>query len=127
MWHLALSAPFKDMEKSYDIGIYICVRVLDAVTHPGLCREMHDYIIARFLEYPLHALTVHKIYLFKGKPLIWLELCEPVSLQVRIVVRIEVVDPEDSLAIIEQALREVEPDKTSDPGYQDIHCNSSRN
>ncbi len=52
---------------------------------------------------------------------------EPVSLEGGVVIRIQVVDTDDPVAVIEQAPRNVETDEARDTGDKHVHCISSRN
>ena len=109
------------MQRPDDVGIDVGVRVLHAVAHAGLGAEMDHPLRSHLGEEPLHARPVGEIQLVEGKAGGALKLAEPRLLQLYVVIGIEVIEPDDLVASVEQRLGGMVTDEPGRAGDQDTH------
>jgi hypothetical protein len=94
------------------VRLHICQRVFDAVTNAGLRAEVDDPVEIRFARKFRQRPGIRKIDLLEaeavvepaGQPL------QPGFLQRRVVIVVEIVDPDDLLAALEQSAGGRRPD-----------------
>src|SRR5579859_3576108 len=99
---------FNQVHKSNHIAVNINVGVLQRVSDSGLRGEMDDRAELLSPEQVLNLLPVADIELHETKPGPGLEQLEPRLLEALVIKRIEIVDPDNMVTRVQQALRQVE-------------------
>src|SRR5690606_12620200 len=88
----------------------------------GLSREMHDPVEALSLEQLGHCRSVGEVELRELEVAVGLEQREARALQRGIVVLVQIVEPDDVVAPLEQALCGVKADEAGSARHQDLQC-----
>ena len=100
-------AALEHVERAGDVAVDVRLRVLERITHAGLRGQVDD--ARKFLarEQRLHAALVGEIHLHETELRLPLEDGEARALQVRVVVVVEVVEPDHFVATRQQLVRDV--------------------
>ena len=108
--------PSSTRHRALDVAVDVRERVLDAVAHAGLRAEVDH--AREFLggEQLRHAVAVGEIELDELEVSVALEDGEPRVLQRDVVVLVEIVEPDDLVAALEQQLRRVKADESGRAG-----------
>ena len=88
------STTFQDIGKADQIGVNISVRIDERMADAGLCGEMHHVREAVVSEQIRHAFALGNIDLFEMKIRKPGKFLYPRFLQARVVVIIEIIEPE---------------------------------
>ena len=114
-------APFDDVKKSDDVALHVGVRIVDGVAHSRLRAQVHHALKFVAVKQGLHCLTVRKIHLDEFEAWITLQNLQTRLLQRRVVVCVEIVEPDDLITPIEQQPRGVKTDKSRSTGHEQLH------
>ena len=119
MTAVIVPAALQDIGKAGQIGINIGMRNLERISHARLRRQMdHDRKpVAR--EQMWNCDAIRHIQVFEPKAGIASQNVQPGRLQLRIIIRIEIVEPDNAMAGPKQSLRHVESNEASGSRYQD--------
>ena len=123
-----MAARLEDIGKADQVALDIGMRIFQAVAHAGLRGEMDHPVERTFREAPLHRGAVRKVRLVEairsaavgGDPV---ENAEPRPLERRIVIVVDVVEPDHGVAALQQALRRVKADEAGMSGDKNTHGN----
>src|SRR6267154_265634 len=116
-----MAASLDDVQKAGYIAGDIDVRIFDRIAHARLSGEM-DYaaeVLRR--EQGLDAAAIDQIALDEAKLLVPLQYIEPRSFEARIVVIVQVIEPDYLIAARKQSLRDVKSNESCRAGDQDLH------
>ena len=120
-----MAAAFKNVLKASDVRVDVVVRMIDRVTHASLRRKMHDAREAMLGKERTHCGAISDVELYKAKSLLRItsriKSRKTRQLQPWVVVRIEIIDPEDFFPAIEQSVSDVRADKSSASSDKN-HC-----
>lgn len=94
MLYSVIPATFKDIEESVDIGVQIRVRVVNRISNTCLGSEVNDSVEWILMENVCNRITVGEISFEKGEVFQSPQRLESRVLQCRIIVRVDVVDPD---------------------------------
>ncbi|MOA04481.1 hypothetical protein D3C78_1240380 [compost metagenome] len=61
MLNLVMSAAFKHVQMTNEVGICVSVRILKRITYPGLSRQMNDAVKFLISEQFRHPFTIGQI------------------------------------------------------------------
>ena len=111
-------ASFQTIGEADQIGVDIGVRIFKRVSHARLCGQMDDDGKAIPREQRRHRHAIRHVEPFELKAWVVAQDIEPGRLQPRIVIGIEIIDPDDTVAGLQQPLRHVESDEARRPRYQ---------
>src|SRR6266480_2067748 len=95
MTALVVPAAFQNIDKAFEIGIDVSVRMIDEVAHAGLGREVDHHPKAVFCEQRSHQRTIREVGLQETEPQIRAQDLQPCQLQRRIIVTVEIVHADD--------------------------------
>ena len=124
-----MPASLQDVVEPDHVALDIGVRVLDAITDTSLSRQIHDDIEVVFLEDAVDEGLVGKIAfdelvgMLRGICGLLLDLAQPILLERRIIVVVQVVKPHDveRLLAFEEPQNEVGAYEAGGAGDEDIH------
>jgi hypothetical protein len=97
------------------------VRVLQRVAHACLRGEVHDAVEFLAGEQRRDAVAVRHVHLREAEVRVRREPREPVGLERRVVVVVQVVQADDLVAAREQDLAHVHADESGRAGDEDLH------
>ena len=122
MFGIVVPATFEHVERAGHVAVDVGLRILERVTHAGLRGEVNH--ARKFLarEQRLHAALVGEVHLHETKLRLPLEDGEARALEIRVVVVVEVVEPDDFVAARQQFLRDVGTNESGGAGEQDFHA-----
>src|SRR3546814_3375705 len=109
-------AAFEYFDEANEIAVDIGGRICERIAPAGLRREVHDPIDALRLEQCRDTVPVLDVQLDEPKPRQCPEAIEAGMLEARIVVGVEVVQPDDFVAAPQQLLRNVGADEARRAG-----------
>ena len=97
--------------------------MLDAVADAGLCAEVHDRVERMHIGDLLQCVGIGKIHPLKAEAvaILPLQTVEPRLLQRRIVIIVEIVDPDDLVTAVEEGARRGPSDEPCSPRDQNSH------
>src|SRR3569832_1976807 len=102
MMTTVIAAALEHVEKADEIGIGVGVRLLDRMAHAGLGREMHDLRETMLRKQPRDRLAIGKIGLDEGEARVVLQQRQARPLQCRIVIGVEIVEPDAGAAFAQE-------------------------
>ena len=117
-------AALEDVQRAGDVAAYIGMRLLQRVSYARLGREVHD---ARELfagEKLRHRRIIGQLELDEAEARSG-ETCESRLLEIHVVVVVEIVEPDDLVTGVEQALRSTRTDEARGACDQDLHSRPS--
>src|SRR3954447_9186529 len=106
-----VAATLEHVEKALEIGIGVSLRLLDRVAHAGLRGEMHDVVKSMPRKQCRNRLSIGKIGLHEGEAAIGLQELQAYPFQRRIVIAIEIVEPDDGPALGQELPDDVKADE----------------
>ena len=118
MLHGIAPRDLEHVERAGDVGVDIGARIIEAVTHAGLRREMHDHVRLRRLCDGREPLLVREHRHVRGEAVRLRQNLVALFLQLHVVIGREPIDARHRMAVGEQALRKMEADKTGGAGDQ---------
>src|SRR5215207_2651076 len=101
------------------------MRIPERISHARLCGQMDDDRKSMPRKQFRNRNAIGEIQPFELKARVVAKDIEPGRLQPRIIIVIEIVDPDDAMAGLQQPLRYVESDEARGPRYQNClirHC-----
>jgi hypothetical protein len=111
-------AAFQNIGEADQVGVDIGVRISERVSHARLRRQMNDDGKAMPRKQCRHRHAIRHIKHFELKARVVAQNIEPSRLQPWIVIGIEIVEPHNAVAGLQQPLRHVESDEPRRPRYQ---------
>ena len=111
-------ASLQNIGEADQIGVDIGVRISERVSHARLRGQMDDHGKPIPREQRRYRHAIRHIEPFELKARVVAQDIEPGGLQPRIIIGIEIVDPDDAVAGLQQPLRHVESDEPRRPRYQ---------
>ena len=111
MFGLPMTAAFEHIEKAREIGIEISMRILQRVTNPGLCREMHDRPEFALAKDAFVIAPRREIEFVESKIAEVTEDAEPGLLEPRIVVIVDTVHADHGAAALEKSAGQSKADE----------------
>src|SRR5688572_13418189 len=108
----------QNIGEANQICVNIGMRVPERIPYPGLRGEVDDDAESMPCEQLRNRDAIRQIQLFELKARIVAEDIEPGRLQPRIIISIEVIDPDDAVAGLQQPLHHVESDEARSSRYQ---------
>src|SRR6266436_1762738 len=125
MLYVVAPTTFNNVQKSGDIALYVDMRVVDRVAHPGLGRQM-DYSLESFaLKDNLHCGSVGDVQFEETEICVLLEHLQARQFQSGFIVRIQIVESDNRLTAVEQRTCSMKPDESCGAGYEYLHHSSS--
>ena len=126
MLNAVVAAALQHMAKAHQVGLDVGGRVLDRIAHPSLGRQVHHLLRLVRSEGRLHRASILQIGLdqLEGSArslCCGLQLCQPRPLQGRVVVGVEVVEPQHRRAPLQQPLAQVVADEAGGAGDENGH------
>ena len=116
-----MTAAFEDVREADDVAVDVGKRILQRVAHAGLRREVNHALELLAREQLRHPRPVGEIQLDEAEVRPLPQLREPRLLQRDVVVVVEVVEPDDFVAALQQELRGVEADEAGRAGDEKFH------
>jgi len=113
-----VAATFQNVEKAYDIGVDIGLRILQRVAHPGLRGKMDDRSELAVAEHGFREFAIGEIEPVKSEILVLAKNREPRLLECRIVIGIDIIYADNRAAMLKQPSREAKSDKACGAGDQ---------
>ena len=95
---LLMPAAFENRQRSVDVRLGICERILERITHSGLGGQVHDAIESARSKQSRDALTVLQMHLVKLKIRLRRQKLQTALLKLHIVVIVHAVDADDTMA-----------------------------
>lgn len=115
---IVVAAAFQNIEKAYEVCVGIIVRMFDRMPHAGLRRQMDDASKTMAGEELRDLCTVGKIGLHELEAVMTPQDVEARPLQRRIVIFIQVVEPDDTPRLAQQRAGNVKPDEARRTRHQ---------
>ena len=116
MFGLPMTAAFEHIEKAPEIGIEISVRILQRVTNPGLCREMHDRPEFAPAKDAFDIAPRREIDFVESKIAEVTEDAEPSLLESRIIVIVDTVHADHGATAFEESAGQSKADEACSAG-----------
>ena len=113
-----VAAGFEQRQMALQIGLLIGEGVVDTVAHPGLRREMDDPLDAAVPDQRLDVIGVRDVHFDEAETLQVLKIGEPGMLQRRIIIIVQIVDPDHRFAARDQPRRNRMADETGGTGHE---------
>src|SRR5690242_6096649 len=110
-----MTAALENIDEADEVAIDIGVRIRHGISHSRLRREVDHFVESLALEQAWHRRTIRDVHPFELKPGIGGELGEPGFLEPDVVIVVEVVDPDDFIALFKEPrgyMRSDEPRRT---------------
>jgi len=114
-------AVFEDIHEAGHVGVDVRVGIFEAVAHACLRCQVYDGVEGMLVEDACHAVPVREVELPECKGRKLPEHVQTVALELRIVVGIEVVGPEDLDSLAEKPPGKVVSDETGCAGHKHLH------
>jgi hypothetical protein len=111
----------EDVDEGDEIGVHVGVRVGEGIAHAGLGGEMDHALGPHPGEEVRNGGAVGEVELLEGEAGAPLELGQAGEFEADVVIVIEDVHAVDLIAAVQEALGEVETDKTGDTGNKSRH------
>ena len=121
-----MTATLEDVHRADDIAVYVGVRVLDRVAHAGLGGQVDDLVETLVGEQLVNSRLICQVDSPHVERVIPREDVRPRLFEADVVIIIEIIEPDDRIAAIEQTLRRVKADETGSPGDEDLHRPTER-
>ena len=112
MLHVRVPTALQDVEKARNVGIDVLTWVIDRIPHASLRGQMHDPVDRASGEQGVDADSVAQRHADKLECVVRPEPRKTCLFQRRIVIRIQVVEPDHTIAAGEQSLGDMHPDET---------------
>src|SRR5689334_5961530 len=96
----AVPAGFENIQKSRDIAVRIGMGVDQRVSHAGLCGQMHDATKRMPFEYFHEEDGIRDVQTLKTESRIRCQYPKACLFELRIVIGIDIVDPDDAVAAV---------------------------
>jgi len=116
-----LTATLQHVHEPHQVGVDVGVRVLDAVAHARLGGQMDHHVEPAVANQAQHPISCYQIDPLEGEAGIGSEQGQPRLFEPRIVIGIQVVQPDDAMPLFQQASGEVKTDKPGSPRDQNMH------
>lgn len=120
MLHLMMAARLENVEKADDVRVDIRARMVDAVPHTSLRREVDDNVRLILLEQRRDRRLIRQVALDKRECRILAQNLQPALLQADIIVIIEIIKADNRRPKPQQPLRQMKADKSRSAGDQDL-------
>ena len=111
-------ASLQNIGEADQIGVDIGVRISERVSHARLRGQMDDHGKPIPREQRRYRHAIRHIKPFELEARVVAKDIEPGRLQPRIVIGVEIIDPDDAMTGLQQSLRHVESDEARGPRYQ---------
>src|SRR6266571_9001153 len=116
-----MSAALENAEEADDVAVGVRVRIGKRVTDASLCCQVDYFINLLSLEKSEHDVTIGHIDTVECEIRVTCQAIQSRLLQLRIVVGVEVVDADNRIAAIKEAMRDVRSDESRSSGEEN-HC-----
>ena len=120
MLHAVMAAGFEHVGETDQVAQRVGLRILQRIAHAGLGGEMHDAIGPDFVEQCAQRQVVGDIEL--GDADLRAKRRNPVALELRVVIIVEVVETDHGLAARGQRLARIRADEAGRAGDEDCHA-----
>src|SRR5579885_1425810 len=104
MFDVGMSAAFEDVQKPCKVAVGVRMGIRERVADTGLGSEMHDAAYWIAIKHGRNGGAIRKVDSFKLKCRKGSQAREPRFFQPHVIVRVEVVEPEDLITTLEQPL-----------------------
>ena len=104
-----------------DVTLNVAIRILQRIANAGLRTQVHDPLEFFSGEQRRHLIAVCQIQMDEPKRWARLQPREPRLFERNVVIVIEIVEPDDLIGAIEQALRGCRSDETGRAGDENFH------
>ena len=94
-------AGFQNIEKTHNIGLYVCVRIHNGITHSRLGGQVYHNLGTVLFKNPEHHPLIPNIALYKHKSRFLLQPAQPVRLQRHIIIIIHIIHTHDFYGIMD--------------------------
>ena len=121
MLDAVVPAALEDVGEADDIAVDVGVRVDQRVAHAGLRGQVHDAVELLLREQRRDALAVGHVHLHEAEVRVRRQARQPILLESRVVVVVEVVQAHDLVPARQQELRDVHADEAGRAGDEDFH------
>jgi hypothetical protein len=118
--HAAVPATLEDVHEAHEVRVHVGVRVRQRVANTRLRREVDHAIEAVLLEEALHAVAVGHVELHEREALLRRQAREARLLERDLVVVVDVVEPHDRVASIEEDVADVGADESGGAGDEQV-------
>ena len=120
MLHGIVAASFKNIVESYDVTLYVNIRILNTIAYTRLSSQIHNYIKLIFRKQAVYQFTVgyatlHEMIAYRWLLTVYLvEFTKAILLQGRIIVGVQVVNTHNGAFchVLEQTLNQIGSNKT---------------
>src|SRR5437763_702316 len=89
-----MAGDFNQVEEPFAVRFLVGKRIFNGITHSGLCREMAYSGRTVAGKKRFHAFVIANVHFMETEPLPALKLPQPRLLERRIVIGIDIVDPD---------------------------------
>ncbi|SLN99269.1 Uncharacterised protein [Klebsiella pneumoniae] len=120
VFHLGMTAAFQNVQIPHQVSVCVGIRVFQRVAHTGLGGQVDHAIKLLCGEQLCHTFTVGQIQLLEME----CRRCQAIQtglLQADVIIVVHVVDSDNIMPFIQQALRDMEADKTCGTSDQKLH------
>ncbi len=97
-----MPAAFEDVREAHQVAVHVGVGVDQRVAHAGLGGHVGDLVETLRVKQCLHPVAVGQIKSHEAEIVTAFQLRQPVALELRVVVVIDVVQPNDLVAARQQ-------------------------
>jgi hypothetical protein len=113
-----MAAALKHVEEADEIGLSVPMRLDERIANSGLSCEVNNIWKAERGKERCHRGAIGDIELFEPEAAQVFQFGQPCSLEPNVVIAAQVIETDNRATLLEQAMRDVETDKTGGSGHQ---------
>ena len=116
-----VSARLQDIVETYQIALYISIRIRDRISHTSLCSQIHNHLWLMLLKEFIHHRLISDTAVYHGKAIELLQSAKSLLLDMHIIVVVHIINTHylDVLHFLQQSKSQVAANKASSTCYED--------
>ena len=121
MLYFMMTASLQDIIETYQVTLYISIRIRDRISHASLSSQIHHHLWLMLLKELIHHRLVSDTSIYHGKAIELLQSAKSLLLDMHIIVVVHVINAHylDVLHFLQQSKSQVAADKTSSTCHED--------
>ena len=121
MLYLMMTASLQDIIETYQITLYISIRIRDRISHASLSSQIHHHLWLMLLKELVHHRLVSDAAIYHGKAIELLQSAKSLLLDMHIIVVVHIINAHylDVLHFLQQSKSQVAANKAGSTCYED--------